>query len=395
MSTLSCYTAPGKLFTDREELLAHYKTEWHAYNLKRKVKNLSPISEDLFNQVKQRIDQQRQHLDKSKAYKKRDHIKKQRKNDIRASVNILNKNLVSREDINLTDDSSNFTSDSSLAGKDESDDEVFLDLDEAEKPINFCQSMFEIDDKPVIFNTTDENLTYMQQKFGFFLPCIESLVDLEGLLTYCSQKIRVGKFCLFCDRRFSSNNAVIQHMVSKNHCKLNWGSVDKPDEDEDENFDEFAEFYDFSAENDVKSKQGKVAVNMLETGEVLLTYENGEKRILGNKIYRKYYNQYNREHSTAISATANRREQKERLEKLLKKVSRKDASTELIQSDREKTGVLSNSIFKIMDKIQRKKLVKSQKRKVYEQSKLRLRDGLQQNLVVRNKTTGKLDVSNC
>jgi hypothetical protein len=37
MSGLTCNTAPGQSFTTMEELKAHYKTDWHRYNLKRKV----------------------------------------------------------------------------------------------------------------------------------------------------------------------------------------------------------------------------------------------------------------------------------------------------------------------------------------------------------------------
>jgi hypothetical protein len=35
---LSCQTAPGQLFESVDELKAHYKTDWHRYNLKRKAR---------------------------------------------------------------------------------------------------------------------------------------------------------------------------------------------------------------------------------------------------------------------------------------------------------------------------------------------------------------------
>jgi hypothetical protein len=40
---LRCFTAPGLIFTTREELQSHYKSDWHRYNLKRKVANMPPI----------------------------------------------------------------------------------------------------------------------------------------------------------------------------------------------------------------------------------------------------------------------------------------------------------------------------------------------------------------
>lgn len=38
MSSLSCATAPQVTFDSMEELKAHYKSDWHRYNLKRKVR---------------------------------------------------------------------------------------------------------------------------------------------------------------------------------------------------------------------------------------------------------------------------------------------------------------------------------------------------------------------
>lgn len=38
MSALTCNTAPGATFDTMEDMKAHYKTDWHRYNLKRKVR---------------------------------------------------------------------------------------------------------------------------------------------------------------------------------------------------------------------------------------------------------------------------------------------------------------------------------------------------------------------
>ena len=45
---LSCYTAPGVIFESPLALREHYKTDWHRYNLKRKVSGLPPISATSF-----------------------------------------------------------------------------------------------------------------------------------------------------------------------------------------------------------------------------------------------------------------------------------------------------------------------------------------------------------
>ena len=48
--TFTCYTAPGVAFGSEEEMKAHYQTEWHRYNLKRKVAGLAPLTRELFLQ---------------------------------------------------------------------------------------------------------------------------------------------------------------------------------------------------------------------------------------------------------------------------------------------------------------------------------------------------------
>jgi pre-60S factor REI1 len=51
MSGLTCATAPGVEFSSYDDLKQHYKTDWHRYNLKRKVAGLPMVSLDLFERV--------------------------------------------------------------------------------------------------------------------------------------------------------------------------------------------------------------------------------------------------------------------------------------------------------------------------------------------------------
>lgn len=50
---LTCHTAPGVAFTTMDELKAHYRSDWHRYNLKRKVAGLPVVGEALFQRVMQ------------------------------------------------------------------------------------------------------------------------------------------------------------------------------------------------------------------------------------------------------------------------------------------------------------------------------------------------------
>jgi pre-60S factor REI1 len=48
--TFTCYTAPGVSFASEEEMKDHYRSEWHRYNLKRKVAGLAPLSREAFEE---------------------------------------------------------------------------------------------------------------------------------------------------------------------------------------------------------------------------------------------------------------------------------------------------------------------------------------------------------
>ncbi|KFO24852.1 Zinc finger protein 622 [Fukomys damarensis] len=84
-----------------------------------------------------------------------------------------------------------------------------------------------------------KNLAHMTKVHSFFIPDIEYLSDLKGLIKYLGEKVGVGKICLWCNEKgksFYSTEAVQAHMNDKSHCKLFT--------DGDAAL-EFADFYDF------------------------------------------------------------------------------------------------------------------------------------------------------
>ncbi|RVE71387.1 hypothetical protein OJAV_G00051310 [Oryzias javanicus] len=84
-----------------------------------------------------------------------------------------------------------------------------------------------------------KNVAHMTKVHGFFIPDVEFLVDLRGLIRYLGEKVGAGNVCLWCNekgRSFYSTEAVQSHMTDKSHCKLFT--------DGDAAL-EFADFYDF------------------------------------------------------------------------------------------------------------------------------------------------------
>ncbi|XP_032420407.1 zinc finger protein 622 isoform X1 [Xiphophorus hellerii] len=84
-----------------------------------------------------------------------------------------------------------------------------------------------------------KNVAHMTKVHSFFIPDVEFLVDLRGLVRYLGEKVGAGNVCLWCNekgRSFYSTEAVQSHMTDKSHCKLFT--------DGDAAL-EFADFYDF------------------------------------------------------------------------------------------------------------------------------------------------------
>ena len=76
---------------------------------------------------------------------------------------------------------------------------------------------------PHTSNAMEQNLTHMSMKHGFFIPDLDYLVDLKGLISYLCEKVGMYYVSLYCNDRgknFSSVESVQQHMVYKCHCRI-------------------------------------------------------------------------------------------------------------------------------------------------------------------------------
>lgn len=81
------------------------------------------------------------------------------------------------------------------------------------------------------------NAHHMERFHGMFIPEKQYLTDLEGLLQHLLERVHEGHQCLFCFKVKSTAFAVQTHMRDKGHCKI-------PFEAEEEQLD-IGEFYDF------------------------------------------------------------------------------------------------------------------------------------------------------
>eukprot|EP00873_Tetraselmis_striata_P002453 jgi/Tetstr1/422717/TSEL_013514.t1 len=90
----------------------------------------------------------------------------------------------------------------------------------------------------------EDNLAYMWKNYGFYLPDSDSLADPAGLVAYLGLKLTEGRVPLYTHgddasaRQFPSLHAVQRHMVDTNQCRLAWEG----------NAEEYEEWYDYGEE---------------------------------------------------------------------------------------------------------------------------------------------------
>ena len=327
-------------FSSTEKVKEHYKGDWHILNSKRRAGGLLPLKKDEFKL-----------LAKS--------AKAKEKSSSNASLASLATNKKqSQNDRDVSDLKAKFfglststsnpeTEQSGLkegAGGDMQQQQQQRQQQQGEEqqqqqeekipkgpppPPKLGANVSIFDDKE--FETTEECLQYMCTTFGFFIPDIEYLADLDGLLGYLGEKVKCGGFCLYCQKAYLPGRSTQNHMIDKSHCKLAY--------DDEIDGDEYDEFYDFSAsyedvdddelEMDEDGNIVEKEMRISHLGELVLP--NGTT--VGHRDFRIYYKQYHRPEDTRPAVLAQQREELLRLGYKFGSGPRIDPDTILEMSD--------------------------------------------------------------
>ncbi|KAI8996753.1 C2H2 type zinc-finger-domain-containing protein [Pilobolus umbonatus] len=286
----------------------HYQSEWHRYNLKRKVVNLPHVTAEAFHaksqareekaaETKKIIEtattycsdcrksfgssnQYENHL-QSKKHKEtasKQELKKETKEVLAQKSNSKNPH---RQEIEMT------------VPENATEEEINALIDEKikaaprlnETDCLFCSHTSE---------TFEDNMTHMTHTHSLFIPDIDYLVDLRGLIRYLGEKITVGNVCIFCNgkgREMRSTEAVRKHMADKGHCKIAY--------EEDDDAAELVDFYDFSSsypqpeegeDVDIDAELENLTQSLtLADDEMSLVLPNGS--IVGHRHLKRYYDQ--------------------------------------------------------------------------------------------------------
>ncbi|KAI9469694.1 MAG: C2H2 type zinc-finger-domain-containing protein [Benjaminiella poitrasii] len=277
---LACQVA----FQTTERQRAHYRTDWHKYNLKRKIAQLSPVTAEQFaqkvlaRQTRGREEEKRQGLVYEcvicrKSYSSENafsnHLLSKRHKDLEFNSDkqpLPSPVITHKKEITLFSDTDEDMTDNDSVISSATDPHI------SQNRCLFCC---------INNGDFDTNLKHMNIVHGFFLPDVEYLEDAPGLIVYLAEKID-DRICLYCNGRgkeYKSQDAVRKHMLDKGHCKMAY--------DESENPDDLLRFYNFGtmSEQDFEAAIADPITN--EDDELVL--DSGER--IGHRRFMRYYKQ--------------------------------------------------------------------------------------------------------
>lgn len=275
-SQFTCNTC-GIKFIAAELQRKHMKTDWHRYNLKRRVVGLPSISSDVFAEkvLQSKEDEEVDELGFPLNKRERRRSFKESKQELKSKLvdkpirRLLEHSVTTQlsefslGDADLVSYHSEIETGSELNyGESETYSEVNITSDdESFEEIKYNQP---IDEDLTITdcffcnqknNQIESNIKHMFNKHGLYIPERSFLDDVEGLLEYLMEKI-VNYECLVCSFIGKNLLSIRQHMQSKGHCKI-------PYETKDDKLQlcQFYTFYQEEEEDDeVKKSQSETKV---------------------------------------------------------------------------------------------------------------------------------------
>ncbi|XP_032685847.1 zinc finger protein 622 [Odontomachus brunneus] len=321
VSPFTCRSCNVQLW-DLEILKQHYKSEWHKYNLKRKIVNQPPITVEEFetlNAMKRKTFEQSKDncycnicckMFKTKNQYKNHLISKKHKENSDKQEN--NDNELSQRTENATENINGDISglgnsvfmENAISSKRTDVEDIETDsvvesvdsdewIEDTENPVDNNNCLF-CDHQS---RSLARNLNHMVIAHSFFIPDPEYCVDVRGLLTYLGEKIFAGYMCIWCNesgKAFQNVHAARAHMLDKGHCKMLH---------EGETLLEYSDFYDYSSsypDGEDSSAEVRLPVELDDTG-YQITLPSGN--VIGHRELMRYYKQKLNPNSTVKSVS--------------------------------------------------------------------------------------------
>ncbi|CAF0971641.1 unnamed protein product [Didymodactylos carnosus] len=289
---ITCHVA----FADGDTQRAHYKTDWHRYNLKRKVADLGPITAEDFQEkviAIQKLENTDQSPEETSLFcsqcgkqftsengllnhlKSRKHVETVK----HASENPQLPKIVP-EIVNTVEITGN---DEEWDDMDDEDNSVIDTMEKLGTALRVEECLF----CSYQSSNLDENLSHMANDHTFFLPDIDYLKDVRSLVEHLDEKVGGYHVCLWCNKKQYRNVLAVQrHMIDKGHCKIRF------DDNPDDVF-EYVDYYDYTypdhEQQEGKDEEQNVDLDTLDTDGYELELPSGKK--LGHRTLMRYYRQ--------------------------------------------------------------------------------------------------------
>ncbi|KAF9646573.1 hypothetical protein BDM02DRAFT_3099582 [Thelephora ganbajun] len=263
---LSCSIA----FYSAEDQREHYRSDHHRYNMKRRVAGLPPVSVQVFNEkvLQRKVETAimasikgsvcevcKKTYTTENAYRSHINSKKHRETELKlsSSRNGAPEALQTGEPAVVTADAPEdppapmepspqpVAEDQRSEGEEETSKSQSIEDRIASLRSRISPSQCLFCSVPA-FKSINENVSHMASAHSFFIPDLEYLTDLSGLLSFLGERIAVDNTCIFClkkSKEFRSLDAVRKHMLDKGHCKIAYDT-------ESEKL-AVSDFYDFSS----------------------------------------------------------------------------------------------------------------------------------------------------
>lgn len=298
MSSFTCISCLVE-FKEAHFQREHYKTDWHRYNLKRKVVDLPPISASKFQE---RVLEQRSIVAKQEALKtstsyceccrKKFNSAKSFENHLQShkhQENLLNHSKKAKNSRHTTDKQT--LQEESIENTENGEDED-VEIDEEIEEVSSDEWEDEEEGIPInecLFckhksQNLKDNLSHMSAAHSFFIPDAAFVIDIEGLITYLGERVGQGHMCMWCGhlgRQFPSVNAVQKHMLDKGHCRMFH---------EGEVLLEYSDFYDYSSSYpDEGDPNEEVEMNVINDTGFELVLPSGAT--IGHRSLNRYFRQ--------------------------------------------------------------------------------------------------------
>ncbi|CDH48403.1 cytoplasmic protein [Lichtheimia corymbifera JMRC:FSU:9682] len=334
---LACQVA----FESADGQRIHYRSDWHRYNLKRKVADLPPVTLEQFQQKQKAVKEadapenkpepfkghcsackktfgtQNSYDSHMRSKKHKENVAKEAARPKKTSSPASDKQDEKTPTTTTHDDASSSSAPiskppaympmSMTFTEDMTEEEINAKIDEkikmarrlGETECLFCNHNAD---------TFEDNMQHMTIQHSFFIPDIEYLVDLKGLIKYLGEKLSIGNTCLYCNgkgRELRSLEAVRKHMIDKGHCKIAYEA--------DEDAMELVDFYDFSSsypelegeDEDADSELANMTRKVrLADDDMSLVLPSGA--VIGHRDLKRYYNQRFKPEDTRESVLINK-----------------------------------------------------------------------------------------